>query len=194
MTHAVNNEELRQAVAQAMKDEFEPTVWSKPAGQIHFAVTCPSGQKVLLRKLDPLNMMAAGLLDDIDYFSKKLFPENFDRAGNPIEPKEGEASGGMIELLKDEEKKNKFFDLLDRLCVAAVVKPRLYKPVYNDDGVDVSELKGQAIPVTNLDFSDKMFIFNESNKPLEEIAAFRYESTDGVATMAAVQGVQSPSE
>jgi hypothetical protein len=181
MSTDTETSELKEAVKKAIKDEFEVTSWGKPAGAIRFSVVCPSGQKVLLRRLDPLNMMAAGLLDEVDFFSKKLFPESLDKAGNPIESKED--NKGLIDLLKDPEKRDQFIDLLDRLCVAAVVKPRLYIPIINDDGEDVSDLKGKAIPVTNLDFSDKMFVFGEANKPLEEISSFRVEPTDSMATL-----------
>jgi len=194
--------ELKAAVAQAFREEFAVTEAWKPRQRIRFRFTCPSGQPVLLQHLTTMDLLEADLIEEIDFFTKRLFPSNIDQNGNPVdENKEDEDSMDSVwGLLKDVNKRARFFALLNKIMVVGVVRPRIL-----DDGVEtytnkagkqmvrlgmkkIEPQEGQVL-ASAIDFADRMAIFAELNRPLNEIKPFRKEQVAGVANMESMQSV-----
>ena len=173
----VTSGNLKEAVAEAFNtvqvDPFAVTAWgTAPVKEV--TLTVPSGQKVLLRKLDPIDLIAADLVDEMDYFSKKLFPNAVDRAGNPVENEDDSTDeAGLWAMLKDEDKRTHFFKLLDGMAVAGCIKPPL-----THDKEDSTK-----VFVGNLDFNDKMAIFTKLQEPVSRVGAFRQQSTPSVESV-----------
>lgn len=168
-------------------------------GSIQFVVECPSGQRCLVKTLDTMDLVNADLLEDMDYFGKALLPSSFDAAGNPVDNQEQQT---FWDALKDPDKRLKFFSMLNRLLETAVVNPIVIDDgaeiitdektgkrivvlggmidtvngveMYTRDGV-TRPLGAQEVKTSHIDFSDKMYIFGELNKPLELIRPFRQE-------------------
>lgn len=212
----IDPEQLKDIVQEAVADQFAITDgWRNRA--VQFVVLCPSGQRALLKHLTTMDLVDAGLIEDMDTFTKALFPASFDQAGNPVE-NQGQES--FWKQLKDPDKKLKFLGMLNRLLVVGVVNPTVV-----DDGVDividertgkrvvvqgtlVEEINGKEylkteignrliapneVRASAIDFTDKMTIFSEFNKPLDQIKPFR-ESPVGVPSVDSEQGSGSTTQ
>lgn len=191
---------LNAAVAQAFQDQFAVTQWKRKP-QIQFVIECPSGQRCLAKHLNTMDLVDADLIEEVDFFTKRLFPSAFDAAGNPVDSNEEDTGNESFwGTLKDPEKKVRFFRLLNRLLAIGVVKPHVV-----DDGVDVvvdesgnktvqyganaRPLREGEVYASDIDFADKITIFGELNKPLEQIKPFREESSTVLPSVPASEGV-----
>lgn len=213
----VNPTELKSVVQQAVTDMFalKPNWMPKPKAekQIQFVITCPSGQNVLAKHLTTMDLLEADLIEDLDFFTKKLFPQNVDPAGNPID--EDESASTIWTVLKDIDKRKKFIELLNKLLVISIQKPKIV-----DDGLEIAtgedgkqflisgaemapedftKVFGRKLPelgenetyCSAVDFADKMSIFAELNKPLSVIEPFRQESLVSLASMESSEDVRN---
>jgi len=194
--------EFKSAVSQAFKEEFAITEAWKPKQRIRFKVVLPSGQPVLLQHLTTMDLLEADLIEEIDFFTKRLFPANLDQNGNPIEQEEdSEELDSVWALLKDVNKRARFFALLNKIMVVGCVRPRII-----DDGVETHKTKSGKMVVklgvkkielqegqvlaSAIDFADRMAIFAELNKPLNEIKPFRQEQVVSLANVESMQGAE----
>lgn len=197
-----NRKELEAAVAQAVSDMFSVNAW-KPRMLVKFKVQCPSGQTALVKHLDTLDLLEHDLIEELDFFTRKLFPVNLDASGAPMDSQD-EVETTIWSALADPEKRRRFLDMTGKLMAAASVDPKIVH-----DGVTIVEKRdkdtgevtkhtrfgyelkadkqidafGKPIPVLPsravysgyIDFADRMTFFQELNKPLELIQPFREE-------------------
>lgn len=215
-TKQLDGEELKKVVEEAVANQFAITDGWKTPEKIEFVVLCPSGQRALVRRLGTMDLLEAGLIEDMDFFTKALLPAGFDQAGNPVDSTE---QPSFWKALKDPKRRLQFIQLLNRLLEVAVVNPKVI-----DDGAGIVDNGGKDVVVLGtsivrengieylrradgslrpfaenevkasaIDFTDKMAIFGELNRPLEEIKPFR-EAPNGVASVDTVQGSESPSQ
>ena len=216
--NGVATEELKQAVAEAVKDAFAVTDSWQPRKVVKFKVDLPSGQPVLLKHLDTKDLLRANLLEEMDRFTKMLFPSALDAQGAPVEEDDA-AEAGIWTVLRDPEKRCRFFDMTNRLLVVACVKPKLVNDGValreNDEGekeevfgyevesIDEQvKLFGKPVPTLKeneayvgvVEFADRMAIFQELNKPLEMVEPFREKSDAVLASLQPSQGVSDTSE
>lgn len=187
---ALNGDLVQKAVKQAIEDEFAVTEgWQQK--ELQFVISCPSGQKCLAKRLNTLDLLEADLLDEIDYFTKRLFPAELDSAGNPVER---EFVGSFTLALKDPVKRKRIFDLLDKLLNISITRPKIHVLPNSVDIEQYRNWEGPALPrgevwANMVDFQDKIFIFGELNRPLDEIKTFRIEQEVSVANLAAMESV-----
>lgn len=209
-------EQLNKAVQEAVSDMFQVIEPWKAREVVRFVVECPSGQKVLAKHLDVLDLAAADLVEDMDLFTRKLFPASLDERGNPVE-------GGQETFWKalvDPKKRLHFLQMTNKLIMASIVKPKVV-----DDGVairtnpDTAEqeivfgceikdtdeqlkLFGKPVPplkeneayVGAINFNDRMTIFTELQKPLGLIEPFREQSSAVLADMESSEGVRGSTQ
>ena len=195
----------------ALKDTWQP----KNTEPVKFVIHCPSGQTVLAKHLTTMDLLEASIIDEIDFFSKKLLPK-LDPAGNPVE--DDDAGAPLWTLMKDVEKRKRFFTMLNKLVDIAVLKPNVIDDgveiATRDDGTqflingadmkpeDYQRVFGKILPALGpnetyasaVDFGDKMAIFGELNKPLAVIEPFREESPNGTTSLEHSQGNGSEAE
>jgi len=191
---SLSKEELDKLVKEAMDDMFQPRAW-KPRNVVKFLIECPSGQNVLVKHMDILELAGADLVEDMDLFGKKLLPQAFDEQGRPID--EDKRSSGIWKSFKDIKKRHKFLDMTNRLMAVSSVRPKVI-----DDGVAIVKdeegsetikygyqmttqeqleyferpippLEGEQVYAGYVDFSDRMAFFVELQKPLGMIEPFR---------------------
>lgn len=210
-------EDLEKAVKEAVDDMFAVSnVWA-PKVVVKFKIDCPSGQTALVKHLDILDLASVGLVEDMDLFTKKLFPSKFDDQGNPVDEKESET---IWDTLKDVEQRKKFLDMTGRLMSIASVKPKVVDDgvviVTNEDGSKVTKFGhqldmdqqlehfGKPIPTLEdpkreayagyIGFADRMSYFVELQKPLGAIEPFREGSADVLESMESGERVGVPSQ
>lgn len=214
----VDKETLKQAVAEAISDEFAVTDSWTPRKPVKFIIHCPSGQKVLAKHLETRDLLRVNLIEEMDRFAKQLFPSAFDEQGRPID-RDDEESQSIWTLLREPEKRRTFFSMTNRLMMAASVRPKVV-----DDGVALRtdengnqvevfgyevesideqiKLFGKPVPALKdgevyagvIDLADRLSFFTELNKPLEAIEPFREESNAVLASMESGQGTGVPTE
>lgn len=196
----VDPAQVHQVVQQAVTDMFAlQPVWQQKKEAVEFVIHLPSGQTVLAKHLSTMDLVEAGLIDDIDFFSKKLLPK-LDPAGNPVDEDE---SAPLWSLMKEVDKRKRFLSLLNKLIDISILKPKVIDDgleiATRDDGTqfliagaemkpeDYQRVYGKPLPALTenstyasaVDFGDKMAIFGELNKPLAVIEPFRGESSNG---------------
>lgn len=206
----INKDDLDKVVKEAVDDMFAVSnVW-QPKEIVKFKIECPSGQRALVRHLDILDLAGAGLVEDMDSFSKKLLPNRFDDQGNPVEADE-EAS--IWKVLEDIKKRHKFVDMTGRLMSVASVRPKIINdgvaivkdPATDEDTLvygyqmtvqEQIERLGKPIPPLKdgqtyagaIGFADRMSFFVELNKPLGMIEPFRDEQATVLANLEPGEG------
>lgn len=210
-----DKEALNKAVAQAIQEQFAVTDAWKPKRIVKFVINCPSGQKVLAKHLDTMDLVKANLIEEMDFFMKKLAPRELDDQGNPVD---ADGAESIWVVLRDPEKRCQFLDLMNRLMAAAALKPRIINDgvvlVTNHQGekeevfghqvksIDRQvKLFGKPIPKLKdgeayagvIGFPDRMEFFTQLNKPLELIEPFR-EQANSVASMARSESSGNPTE
>lgn len=193
--------EFDDAVAEAVRTQFDvkPLAWGIKT-VVKFIVRFPSGQTALVKHLDATDLVRHDLLEELDFFTKRLFPPAYDAAGNPVEPDDGERTD-LYATLRDPKKRLRFLDLTNRLLALTVVKPNIVNDgvalrfdeklgeeidVFGYEVKDVDEqiaLFGKAVkPLDDpehetyagtIDFTDRMHLFQALNQPLELIEPFR---------------------
>lgn len=198
---ARKQKEFEDAVAEAVKHQFDvkPTGWGIKM-VTKFIVNFPSGQTALVKHMDATDLVRHDLLEELDFFTKRLFPPAYDAAGNPVEPDDGERTD-LYATLRDPKKRLRFLDLTNRLLALAVVKPKIVNDgvalrfdedlgeevdVFGYEVEDIDEqiaLFGKAVkPLEDpehetyagtVDFTDRMHLFQALNQPLELIEPFR---------------------
>lgn len=200
----IDKQALKEAVREVAADIFAPTsAWSQNS-TINFVVECPSGQRALVKHLNTMDLINADLIEEVDIFTRMLFPVALDPTGAPVEIDEAAVNKSFWENLKDPDKKLRFFRLLNALLELSVVKPRVI-----DDGVALVEENGKTVVKfgTNnvtlgpgevassaIDFADKMHIYGMLNQPLESIKPFREGSQENVPAVSEVERVGSSAE
>lgn len=198
---AAHNTEMNAALAGTnpvqSQGDYAPSAWSNRPKELTFEIETPSGQKCLAKHLSVMQLISSGLLEEIDFFSKKLFPTEANPSGNA----EDADDAGLFKTLKDKVKRKRFFDLLDGLLAVSIVKPTVRRIPPDIDVDDYEDWNGPALPpmevwANMIDFGDKMHIFNELNKPMSEVNSFRITPEgegEGVAarTASEVSGSQA---
>ncbi len=197
---SVETEELKSIVKEAVADQFAITDGWRASKTIKFVVTCPSGQRCLVKRLSTTDLINADILDEMDFFTRALIPQKFDAAGNPVFDNE---QSSFWDALKDPEKRLRFFNLLNKLTQAAVVNPIVVDDgasivttpngkkvvalgtsvITDENGTDslimengeTRVLSDNEVRTSQIEFTDKMQIFSEVNRPLNEIRPFRAE-------------------
>ncbi len=213
-------EDVKKAVEEAVKDIFEVQDAWKPKETIKFKIECPSGQTVLVKYLNTIDLVEYDLVEELDFFTRKLFPIDIDPNGNPVEQQE-EMESGIWSAFRDPVKRCRFFEMTGRLIAAAALNPRVIHDgvaVVDVTDEDTGETKkvtkfgyqmsiedqvrylGRPIkPLPNskytysgcIDFGDRMAFFQELNKPLGLIEPFREESVAVLSDMARSEGIGS---
>jgi hypothetical protein len=178
--------------------EYAATTWGQPTT---YELTCPSGQKCLLRKIDPFDMLETDLLDKLDFVTSVVMNKHVKNAnmGNVERIKaqrairEGktdiEAAKDMAaaDIMNDPKKLKDFKDVMDSVLVVAVVAPSIKKPPADQD----DRVEG-VVYTDTVDFSDKMAVFEKVMEGVKVAERFRGEPAESVAAVAPQPGVRKP--
>jgi len=209
-----SKEELDKAVKEAMDEMFAVTPAWQPKEVVKFLIECPSGQNVLAKHMDILDLAAADLVEDMDMFSKRLLPSNFDDQGRPVD----DPGGSIWKSLSDIKKRHKFLDMTNRLMAVASVRPKIIDDgvaiVKDEDGKDTikygyqmgmqEQLEYFEKPIPELapgqayagcvGFPDRMSFFVELQKPMGMIEPFRERQALMLENLEPVQDTGVPTK
>lgn len=175
-------------------DPYVVTSW----GSNEFDFTCPSGQTCRMRKIDPIQLVAEGLLGKLDFLTSIVLGEHLPNArmsaaekAKAAKAKVGTAemsqeakdaaarAQAFQELTSDPKKFHDFSRIMDQMLLKAVVLPEIHD-VPSDDQARVSG----RIYVDSVDFNDKVAIFNRCLKGVTDLEQFRKTTSESVGPMA----------
>lgn len=208
--------DFKAAVEKAVAEMFDlnEKAW-QPKTIVKFKIECPSGQSVLAKHLDTLDLLSYGLIEEMDFFTRKLFPPSIDASGNPEEEAEPES---IWKSLRDPKKRQRFLDMTGKLAAISSVKPSLAHdgvavvPELDEDGEStgrqitkfgyqmtmeeqleyfkkpIPKLKDGQAYTGYLSFNDRMTYFQELNRPLSLIEPFREGSVALLQNLARSEG------
>lgn len=162
-------------------------------GSVFEKVTCPSGARCLLRKLQPGDLIGEDALGSMDLLGPKIM-EMIKMAGTPSATpaaaldKAAEIERGVAEMTSTLSSGDKVLNFMDKIVLKAVAKPELVIPPekYTDrvDGVFYVDTVG---------LSDKLFIFNKVMKDIRDLDQFPDTAAD-VDVVAGSPGVPDAAE
>lgn len=174
-----------------MTDPYAVTSWG--VVNAPFDMTTPSGQKCLVRKLEMEDVLAHGLINELDGISTALIDENA-----PEEEQESGAS--LLVAFKDTDKFGRLEKTINKIVQITVVQPVIYG--IPDEVLNPQTRKPEAGPrvegrayVDQISFMDKMSIFGKVFEGFKGLEQFREdEQADDLGTMANVEAVPAIAE
>jgi len=171
------------------EDEFAVTSWGESAPE-PFGITLPSGQRCLVRKLEMEDVLAHGLLNDLDSFSTSLLED---------EESKDESAEDVMKSFQDSEKFTKLTATVNKIVMITVLRPSVYpKPESSMHPVTRETIAGIRIPgrayVDQISFMDKMAIFQAVFEGMKGLDRFREGQEAGLGTVEDVEAVPAASE
>lgn len=144
------------------QSQFAPTAWGcGDAGPE--ALTMPSGQRVLVRRIGMSALMKRGLIPDLDYLGKLV--------GSEVIPQEGNARSDVDVKSMDSDKLAELIDVMDRVVVETVVEPKVAMTPN-----DSTKREANVVYTDLIDQEDKVFLFNFTLGGTRDLERFREES------------------
>jgi hypothetical protein len=184
--------------------EYAPAEWAFNT----YDLDIPSGGKCLLRKVDPLQLSEAGLMDKLDFATSVVMDthvknanlSNVERVKRDRAKREARGKGlseeeavaeledkqSMRNVMKSAENSKAFREVMDQLIVLAVVAPKMHLPPEDPD----EERNDEWFYTDAVPFHDKMAVFNKVMEGVRAVQQFREESESAVGDVAHDAGVQ----
>lgn len=182
-------------------DKYAATTWGAPR---EFDFQTPSGQVCRLRRMDPTDLIAAGLLDNLDFLTAEVLNNHIPRGRKTAveKAKEKKASVGKpekteeelktelmqkaySELLRDPNKFDNFKQTLNKVVVLTVVAPEIQAPPEDEEDREEGVIYADSIT-----FEDRMAIFNKATEGASKLEQFREESGEAVGAVVSEPGVR----
>jgi len=183
----------------SQSNEYAPTAW----GIRDFDFEVPSGGKVRLRRMDPLDLIKYELSDKLDFVTSLVLNKHVANGSrSKVEQikaerakREARAAGkdpaeegiSVEDLLKDPKKFDGLSEVLDAVMLVGVLQPALQLPPAEDKDRVEGIIYTDTVP-----FNDKMAIFNKLMGGINSLEQFREGSTPAVADVESQPSVRSP--
>ena len=167
------------------EDPYAPKTWGAPAEE---DFVCPSGQRCLIRRVDPLDLLGGGLLNGVDFITEVVQSEHIPNATKRGSQAQELAGAALTNLSESPERMAKFKSSVDSVVIHAVVKPEI-SPVPNEGFPRTNGV----VYVDSISSTDKIAIFNYAvtGQRSEEIKQFRSDSDESVGTVESVADVRT---
>jgi hypothetical protein len=170
-------------------DKYAPTSWGASSEDLE----CPSGQVCLVRRIDPMQLLADGVLSKSDMLTALVDQKHVSKKakGGRNSAKSQEMSNEMVmkQALKDPKKMQELVDVVNAVTLATVIKPELH-PVPEDEE---DRIPGNVY-IDSVDINDKMFIVQYAFAGHRDAAKFRRELQQSVERLADGEGVPEETE
>jgi hypothetical protein len=175
-------------------DRYAPTAW----GSRYEDLECPSGQTCKIRKVTVEDLIADGVIDDLDSLTKFVNVKHIEpkakslkkqgRSGNPAKAAQQDADATSMakELLggASSEDVRRMFNLMDVVTIAAVVAPTLHARVPEEERVQ------GLVYINDVDTTDKAFIFNYIFAGVKDLESFRKQLAENATAVVDVEDVE----
>lgn len=156
-----------------MSNSYELTGWAKAKDPSIRDITLPSGQVCQIRNLKMEDIFVLGIVDDLDDFGTALMPKQPTRAAKRSgaaakKAQEDAELKRIMSFLSDSQKFDTISGVLNKVVAKCVLQPALAD--LPEDGKDRDPEK---IYVDQVDFMDRLEIFNQVFSGMGDMARFR---------------------
>jgi hypothetical protein len=169
----------------APEDPYALTSWGQPAEQ---DFRCKSGQMCRVRRVDMMDLISGGLLNNIDFLTAMVKDDHIPNAtGRPGEKSD---SGAKALSSLGEENMAEFKKTIDAVVLRVVVRPQLWPiPPEGEARVD------GCVYVDSVPMNDRMDIFNwaVTGEKSEQLKQFRETADQPVGTVEPVANLSESS-
>lgn len=185
--------------ANTSHNKYAPTAWTASSDSL-YDYKCPSGQTVQLRKIGMVDLMQAGMLDEMDILGPMMDTNVIQPAGGkgrkPADrqakrltkaQQEAKELKAAQDMMKNPDQFKAMGRMMERLIPVVVVQPTVSDPWTKDEAgkfikLPFPERTEGVIYADSIDFTDQMAIFGEAmgDKSMSDIAAFRDDSESSV--------------
>ena len=160
---------------------------------------CPSGELCQVRKPNPRQLVALGLLDKFDALSKLIDDKHIQRVT-------GKAAAKMVvdKLQGDPQAVMGIMEMADRIVEYAVVQPVLRRPVKSNPNprpdspsevpLPADEREKDVVYTDMVDENDKMYIFMYSIGGGNDLESFRKSVAELSGSVGDVESVARPAK
>jgi hypothetical protein len=174
-------------------NKYTPTTWGVST---YTDLECPSGQLCQVRQPGIQNLIAAGVLENIDSLTALVDEKHIKRVKNarrssapPSKSTNAKSNDVAIDtdfLMQDPAALAKMFSMIDRITCHMVVQPSLQLAVdENNKPIPFDKRDVDAVYVDSVDQMDKMYIFQYAVGGGADLESFRSKFNIDVASMAA---------
>lgn len=172
-------------------NKYAVTGWKRKSDD-GFDFTLPSGQVCLIKKLRMETIAELGLMNDLDSFTGAIIPEPSKKAkgkGAKVLTEAEQERETMKAMLKDKESFNRMLVTVNKVVVACVLEPKVHEAPAPD-----GERDEDLVYTDDIEFEDKMLIFQEVFEGMSSFESFRKGQGDVVGTMAEVTSAEVPTK
>lgn len=160
-----------------MPSTHKPSAWG---GSIFEDFQLPSGDTCQLRKIDIMEFLENGILQETDGLGTIV--QGHIKKATTIPGKKPSADEIGMEVLKDRKSMGKTKDMIYMVCVAAVAQPKIH--MMPDDDADRDDEK---IYVDTVPFADRMAIFSHV---MSQINSLKSDSAQPTTVVGIVEHVE----
>lgn len=139
------------------QDHKTATAWKNKSSDL----TCPSGQLCRVRRPGVQGLIKANVLESFDQLTSIVANETIPKA-------EGSPVVDATTILRDPEKLNEAFVLMDKIVVYVVLEPEVLPAPASED-----ERDDDLVYVDEIDIEDKAFIMNFAIGGSRDLERFR---------------------
>lgn len=146
-------------------DPYAANIW----GSKEFDFTTPSGQLCRMKRVSEIELLQSGILDKVSRLPG-LAQSLVDKSeGKPPEPELD-----MAELADNVDKLQDLLDVINKVCLSVVVRPKLAAPPMPDP--ETGEVKARmegVIYVDDVEMGDRVAIMERAMRGLRSMDSFR---------------------
>lgn len=158
-------------------------VWGSKTHEYELEV--PSGQVCLIKKVDPQQLVAMGVIDQVDVLTKLVDTKHVKRVKG--KPQSTPNKVDVAALSKNPQAIVDILALSDKVVEAVILKPNVKRPIVRDEHGQPKFFNGKEIPLPYedrvegqiytdmIDSMDRMFIFQRAVGGDIDLATFRRE-------------------
>lgn len=169
------------------EDEFAITSWSKAKDyKKPFKFDCPSGQRVLIHRLDMSDLLRLGIAEDMDFMAKALMAA--EETAKEAEEKAEDPEKALTEAMTNADNFAKLENTVNLVCQSGLIKPKTHLPPRDENARQAG-----LFYIDTVYFEDRMAMFTQIFDS-EGLSTFRKEQKDGVGDVADVTSVPLPPE
>lgn len=164
----------------------------------HVELTVPSGEKCLVRRPNPMQLVEIGLLNETDTLSSLVDKKHIKRVKGHPSAQGNNTELNMESFRKDPDAILRILDLADQVIAHVVVEPRVVearRPILDGNGKPLKDSKGrvkkEVIPsaervredehgnpivyTDQIDMMDRLYIFQYSVGGSDDLDSFRQQ-------------------
>lgn len=171
---AVGNAAHTLTAVTEVHDPYAPSTWGQPAER---DFTCPSGQVCRVRRVDVMDLLSGGLLNNVDFLTAVVRDQHIPNANSPAGADPEAAVDAIKKMSSAGADMAGFRETIHSVVMRVVVRPALHPaPAPGDDR------KNGVVYIDSVPMTDQTSIFNWAitGQDEESLKQFRRKAGESV--------------